>query len=159
MTLRFVIAVHGADQLGDLSRALKQAGRGDLQKRMRANIRDAARPVLADVKQSARSIPAQPGPPTSGLRRRMAAATGLRIRRDGVRIAVSETRMGSQRSLPRNMEKHSFRHPVFGNRDRWVVQAGHPWFYGTVRRHETSLRRAVLAAVSDTADELQRSVR
>lgn len=54
----------------------------------------------------------------------------------------------SQRKLPRRWDQENgWRHPVFGNRNVWVSQRGHPYFRSTVYRSKDQLKGAVLDAM------------
>lgn len=146
------ISVDGAFKLRDLSKRLKAAGRGDLRKRLRKGIANAARPVVADVRAAAVRIPAVA--PDGTLRRDIAKAIVLRNRQSGVTIAVRTSRLGSKAALPRLFERQTFRHRVFG-RDVWVNQRGHPWFAPTTARAAPALRAAVVAEIDAVARELE----
>lgn len=95
-----------------------------------------------------------------GLRRAVArgikskvAYTGYKL---GARITVDSSALpSSQRKLPRNLNRRSgWRHPVWGNRDRWVDQFGEPFFDDPIRRH----RRQVRKDVQSTVDEVMRTL-
>lgn len=155
-------------QLDRLLRRLKDEGRGDLERRMRRNIRTAARPVVADLRRAVMAVEvtssrggAAPPVRSTGLRARVAAAVTVSTTRRGVRIRVPAGRVGDHgRSLPRyldaDLERYRrWRHPVFGDREReWVQQRGQPWFFTTIHRHNQTLRRAVVAAIDEAAREL-----
>jgi len=48
-------------------------------------------------------------------------------------------------------ERGVFRHPVYGNRDRWVNQDMHPYLAPAVLEHLPEVEREVAAALDDTA--------
>lgn len=151
------LRTRGADQLRELSRALKKAGRGDLRKRMLQEIRTEARPIVAKTKQAALDIPATKGV-SRGTRRAIAAAVGLQVRQSGVRIRVNTKKLGQREALPRGFESpRGWRHPVPGT-NQWVRQAGHPWFFPTIQANTDELRRKVVRVLDEIADELERSV-
>lgn len=173
-----VVAVQGAQRLKDLSAQLKQAGRGDLQMELRAAIRTAAGPALADTRaailglrikgtrgggrrareefatQRVRTEGARErARRRTGLRRTVAAATGLRVRARGVTIECNSSRMpADQRNLPRALDSpRGWRHPVYGNREVWAHQMGGPWFYKTLLGHAPAFRKAISDAMDDIA--------
>lgn len=162
------LRVQGGMELRRLSADLKRAGRGDLTRKMRRNIRNAARPVEADLRSAVMSVQvassrhglARPDTDTQ-LRQRIAAAIGTSITSKGVRIRVNANRVGDYgAALPKYLDASirgytRWRHPVFGH-DVWVEQRGQPWFFNTINRHATDFRRAVLDALDDIARELAR---
>lgn len=158
--LNIGMQVEGMFKLQHLHRRLREVGNKDLQRELTTQIRDAGRPVLEDVKRAALAIPAKTSRTSSrkrrGLRRQLAAATQLSIRKDGVRFWVSSARMDPDKiSLPRNMDKpKGWRHPVFGDRQTWVHQTGHPWFKSTIEHHAEDFRQACVDAIDRIAKEL-----
>ncbi len=90
----------------------------------------------------------------AGLRDTIARALTMQISGGktsaSVRIKVNSKALPEdQRSLPRHMEKGTWRHPVFGDRDTWVNQTSTPdWFKGTLRKHAPAVRSAINAEVS-----------
>ncbi|MCT9932452.1 hypothetical protein N5079_19815 [Planotetraspora sp. A-T 1434] len=99
----------------------------------------------------------------SGLRRTIAGAIKVQIRTGAktaaVRILVDEKQLPpDQRTLPRHLDSpNGWRHPTFG-RDPWTHQQGRPWFETTIRRHLAEVRSAVLKAMDEIANEIERGV-
>lgn len=97
----------------------------------------------------------------SGLRQTIAGALRLVIRTGAktaaVRIEVNESKLPpDQRTLPRHLDSpKGWRHPTFG-RDPWTHQQGKPWFATTIRKHVGEVRAAVLKAMDDIADYIER---
>ncbi|GAA5076700.1 hypothetical protein HNP84_007323 [Thermocatellispora tengchongensis] len=97
----------------------------------------------------------------SGLRRSIAAAIKADIqtggRKAGVRIVVDANKLPQdQRTLPRHLNsKRGWRHPLFGDRDRWYAQSGKPWFEVTIRKHVRKIRRTILKAMDELAKEIE----
>jgi hypothetical protein len=164
------LRVQGGVQIRELSAKLKEAGRGDLTRKMRANIRKEANPVIADLRRAVMSVQVASLPPNdrggrgrpdrdTGLRRRVASALTTSVTAKGVRIVVSARRVGNYgAALPKYLDAslpkyQIWRHPVFG-RGVWVAQRGQPWFFETIMRHATDFRKAVLAALDETARKL-----
>lgn len=98
----------------------------------------------------------------SGLRRTIAASIKVDIRdggkRAGVRIIVDASKLPTdQKTLPRRLNsKKGWRHPLFGNRDRWYTQRGRPWFEVSIQRHARRVRKTILAAMDELAKELDK---
>lgn len=169
--LGVAVRAEGGERLAKLSRDLKAAGeRGrGLRREMRRNIREAAKPAVADVRRavmavqvtSTRSGHARPDSST-GLRARVAKATSVSVTATGVKIKVSGRKLGpGQRKLARYLDAElqsykNWRHPVFGNRENWTVQHGQPFFFVTLRKHTRDFRRAVDEAMQETAERIAR---
>jgi hypothetical protein len=164
------LRVQGGLALRDLSSELKgHANRQQLSRRMRANVRAAGAPVVADLRRAVLAVEvesdqggfARPDR-DRGLRQMVARALAISITQKGIRIRVNEKKVDPRygRSLPRyldaSLQKYQrWRHPVFGH-DVWVEQKGQPWFFVTILRHADDFRRAVLKALDDTIDELSK---
>lgn len=95
------------------------------------------------------------------LRARVAAAIGSRPTRKGARIYVDAERVDPQYggSLPRYLDGElqqwrRWRHPVFGDKERWAQQTGSPWFFRTIRRHEGRVQQALERAMDDVANDI-----
>lgn len=121
----------------------------EIKKRFRKELRAAARPLVPKVRASIRSIPSSRSYSPNGLRGALSKATRLEVktagRYAGVAIRVDGRKMPSHmKSLPSMVEgKKRWRHPVFGNREVWVNQPKHPYFYDVLRVAGPASRRAV----------------
>lgn len=159
--------IGGLREMEDLSRRLKEAGRGDLQRRARREIVAAAQPVQAQLRAAAAGIDvtssrggrARPDVST-GLRARLARAVGIRPEERGVRFVVDadkvDPRYGAALSRYSDGEIRRYRrwrHPVFDNSEVWTSQTGSPWFFRTIRanrdKFEDGIRRAMDAVARD----------
>jgi hypothetical protein len=148
-------------------RALAQRLRGadkELQRNLRRRIRQEGQPVLSAVRAAAAGIEmTSPGGSaggsgrSTGLRARLAAATKLSVTASGISFQVQESKVDPRYGdvLTAGSEGHTWRHPVFGNRNAWVTQHGTPWFYPTVRAAQPAFRRAVEQAMRDTMDMIE----
>lgn len=145
-----------AADFGALARRLRQTGRSDLNRHMRARIRKAGRLIMDDQKSAVQSLPSG-GAEHTGLYASTAAALQLQIRAKGVRIRVNSAKMRpDQQRLPRLMNKGRWRHPVRGNRDVWVTQTVPPgWFDKPAQRRAVVVRREVIAAMTEAAREIE----
>lgn len=92
----------------------------------------------------------------AGLRASIASATKLQITAKGVRFVVNSNRLPvDQRTLPRHLDSpKGWRHPVFGDRDKWVHQHGKPYFGATIKKNAPKFRQAIFAAM----DEIQKDI-
>lgn len=149
--------------LGDFERFASQLREAPphLRQDLRKRIRQSGRPALAAVRAAAHGIemtsePSAGGGDSSGLRGRIAAATRLSVLASGVRFRVIESRVDPRygKTLTAGSEGKPWRHPVFGNRNAWVRQAGSPWFYRTLRGYAPQFRRACVRAMRDTLARL-----
>lgn len=96
----------------------------------------------------------------SGLRQSIARATGASVSgaKDSGVNAVWRVRASkmpkSQAKLPKYWNKGSWRHPVFGNRNKWVTQTGAPFFDRVISAHREDLQKSVVAAMEQTAQKV-----
>lgn len=151
-----LIEVRSADSLRRISRELRRMNDRELKRRFSRDLRSAARPLVPMVRASIAAIPSKTG--DGSLRRQMARAVKLSVRtsgRDaGVTIRVDGRKMPPGKgALPAYMEgtKPRWRHPVFGNRNVYVDQSPHPYFYRIVTPYGRRARRTVdkvLAGIS-----------
>lgn len=163
---------------GDLkavARALRQHADGKALKReLTRGLREVLRPFVPQVRAAYRARPGYQGrrsrsraqqPP---LRRLMAAVTRVEVRTAGklagARLRVDGRKMPSgMRALPKAYEGPAayrgrpWRHPVFGDRTRWVAQPSRPTFYPTVRPSEAAARAAVERVVAGIFDRIERA--
>jgi len=132
----------------DMVRDLRRA-RPELNKSLRRRLRRAGLIVAA----TAREIAAQHSeriPPT--IKVRVAGATvsivgGSEDAPIGPLFELGNTSRKSAAASARGV----FRHPVYGNRDRWVNQPMHPYLAPAVATHLPEVEREVVAALDDTA--------
>lgn len=161
------VRAEGAQQLQDLSRALKKAGRGDLRQELNSEIREASRPTVGNLYKNVRSIPTkgtEGGGPRQrggkGLRQATSRGLAVRQRATGVRIVVKSSALPeNQQTLPKYLDGEikmfsRWRHPVYGNRNVWVQQNSHRWFFETIRKHRAQFRKACFRAMDKIADRI-----
>lgn len=171
-----VVYVRNDQQFLRLARELRGPANKELRKQLGKALRQRATPVVQDVRAAVRAIPAKgsrgggtaartaarrvtksgkvrKNPRPRGLRDTIAASTAFQLRLSGsspaVRILVRQSSLpANQRYLPSRLNNpQGWRHPVFGNRDNWVHQQGHPFFDVTIGKHAQPLRRDILAAI------------
>ena len=148
------ISVSGADDFYRLSKALKNAGKVELRKQLNKQLREAAKPLVQDARDAARRELPQKGGLAAQVAKspiRVQVRTGARTA--GVRIT------GRGQGL-RGADRGRLRHPVFGNRDRWVTQDVKPgWFTGTMEREAPKVKPAIDQAIQDVADVIVREAK
>lgn len=141
----------GFKQLEIVAARLRAAGDGRLKNRLRASVRSAAAPLVADVRQAARKdLPKKGGLNEWVASGRFTTSTLLSANNVGVRII---------RKGQFNGEAQTFRHPVFGVwRPKVPPQrVDVSWFYTTLaeRAPEKTLP-AIRAAFEQIAREITR---
>jgi hypothetical protein len=161
--------VDGADKYRRLSRRLKEAGRGDLQRRLARSVRREGESALADVKgawtgvQVSGSSRGGTGHPdrSTGLRQRVAAATRIQVLQTGTRITVNTRKVDPRYpGLAWYLDGlgKPWRHPVFGRRGNaqdWQSQRGQEVFFATMNRHGPGWRRGIERVVDEVAREIE----
>lgn len=114
----------------------------DLRRELRPALRAAATPILSDMKARA------------GYSTRIPGAIRMTVsfdsRRGGIRFRVNADRAPHARVLERGNHggrAETFRHPVFGDTDRWVSQPTRPFFFPALQAGRPAVRRNILTAV------------
>lgn len=174
----------------DLSKLYKATRRvdKDVAKSLRKRILKTAKPIVAEVRTAALSIPSKKGETnladrgqlSVGLRQGIAAATEVKINPGSgnafsVRIRVSGTKFkgktGKYRTLPRYMEgldrRRNWRHPVFAEKGStggtwqgaWTEQKPHPYLLPTVLKHKKEVREEVIKAFVDALDNIEYNIK
>lgn len=159
-----LIKIQGAEEYKRLARRLKEAGRGDLQRKLTREIRREGDPALRAVRRAWLGVDVTStgggtvAPDRStGLRARAAAATRISILGSGIRIRTEGKKVDPVygQSLTKGLDGLGrWRHPVFGNRLVWEQQQGQEIFYSTLTRYEAAWRRGVVRAMEETAREI-----
>lgn len=145
------VRVTGANQLGALARRLRaegEQGKG-LRRELIRELRREAQSLAGNVRDAIRRWPVEP-PDDRGLREMIARRVRVKVRltgrSPGVRITVGKV---DGTNLPRLINRGSWRHPVFGNRDVWVTQTGsRGWFSRTIVLGARRVGRDVRAAMA-----------
>lgn len=137
--------------------ALRQVNRG-LPAKFREDLARTLKPAVADAKAHARAIPVGTGG-HSGLRRRVARGVKIEARtsRSPVLRVITEMTDPQERNLPRYLDNpaEGWRHPVFGNRHKWVSQhTGAPWFREVLASHRDEMARGVHQVLEDAAETI-----
>lgn len=170
-----------AEEFGDYYKRIGKVD-AEIRKALRRRLTAAAKPVVEEVKQAARSIPSKGGQvvvkrrksgETAGLRASLALATQsyfyATAKGGGVKIRVSRSKFenvsGRPNTIPYYMEgrrKRAWKHPVFqktkgpissGNAENWITQEPHPFLGVTVVKHKDAYGKEVVAAITDAIKE------
>ncbi|KUH38383.1 MULTISPECIES: hypothetical protein [Streptomyces] len=164
------VRITGTGQLLELSRRLRAAGGPRLRANMTRRIRRAAEPLRADLQQTIRTLPIQAPPRRAGsrggssptsrpLRATIADAIRISVRtggNPGARVWVDKGALPPDlRNMPTVINSGRIRHPVFGNRRRWVTQTASPlWWDRTVRTHMPRMTAEVARIVDDVRNQI-----
>lgn len=114
---------------------------------------NAAPPVLAAVQAKVRgadfpAAPSKGGGGHTGLRDHLADSTKTRAYGMGVRFVVADPRGQTMARYTEGVDLHTrWRHPVYGNANRWVQQRSNPWFFPTINDHESTFTTAMERAL------------
>lgn len=151
---------HGRD-LTRIVRELRRMDDREVVKRFRRELRTAAAPLVPAVRASIRAIPSKRPYTADGLRGQMSRATGLQLKTTGRQasavIRVDGRKMPTRaKSVQSYVEgvKSPWRHPVYGNREVWVRQEPHPYFYKVM----TAAGPRARLAVNRVMDQISRDI-
>lgn len=159
----------GENELRALANRMRAAGAGDLQLKLRRNLRAAAQPVLNDLRVAVRAVEVSSSrggaahPSYSRqLRERVAKALRISVAYRGVRFAVQGQAMGDEKygaALAKYLDGElpgyrRWRHPVFGQDRVWEEQNGRPWFFVTIMANADQFEAACEQAVNEVIGEI-----
>ena len=141
------VEIDGTEQLSDLAKRLRVAGRKDLQKELGKALNRATKAPRAEIRRRA----AETLPRRGGLAERVAKSRlSARRRGDGVRISDR-----GNLDLPA-IDRGVVRHPVFGDRKTWVRQQVKPKFFtAPLEDAAPHIRRDVEAAMRVIAKQIE----
>ncbi|WP_405794118.1 hypothetical protein [Streptomyces sp. NBC_01506] len=163
------VRVINTGQLLDLQRKLRAAGHENIRSSMQRRIRRAAEPLKNDLQSAIRGLPiSSPGgrgrgggrsPTSRPLRSTIAGQIRITVRNTGnpgARVFVDKGALPPDlRNMPHVINTGRIRHPVYGNRRRWVTQTAPPlWWDKTVRAHAPRMERDVRRVVDDVRQKL-----
>lgn len=163
------VRITGTGTLLELQRRLRAAGHENIRSSMQRRIRRAAEPLRDDLKDSIQGLrisspggsgrPGGPSPTTRPLRATIAGAIKLSVRNTGTpgaRVWVDKAALPPDlRKMPDTINTGRIRHPVYGNRRRWVTQTAPPlWWDKPVRSHRPRMEREVARVLDDVRQKL-----
>src|SRR6266487_1865942 len=145
------VTTRGADKLTRLGRALKAAGDKDLQRELRRAMQRGGRPL----KDAARRGALERLPKRGGLAERVASSKfGVRTSTAGKGASVRV--IGRSGYDLQGMDEGEIRHPVYGNRKRWVSEKIRPgWFSDAEEAAAPKVRDELVAAIDLVAAKLE----
>ena len=162
------MSVQSTRELKQVSRRLKRAGDGRIQRRAGRKLVTASKPVNRQIQAAVRAVEVgsskggtAPPDRSTNLRGRIAAAVDSAARAGGVVIFVRGFMIGRNGSkLAQYVDTEDeprWRHPTFGRRNGpndWQTNVGQPYFYVTIRAAEDDFADAVLDVLEEIAREI-----
>lgn len=152
------IEVTGLDKLDDVTRAMALEDES-IPGELKDSIRESAG-TLGD--RAALRVVLEPthGPKHTGLRARVAKGVGLQDIPDGYRITTSMPD-ANEAAIPRGMDEHGWRHPVFGNKDVFVIEGSSDfsWFMDTMQEGESLVGDGLEQQLENAADRIDNAGR
>jgi hypothetical protein len=172
--MSYKASVIGGKKLRAVAKALRDAGDKGMARNLQKRIKDAGKPALTKLQDSARAIkvtgyktPARrkyvAASKPKDLRNRIAAATSIEFtataRGAKVRFQTSSAKLGKEGVLPRYFDLGTkFRHPIQGHRSRWADETGEPWFFEPIKESLKDYRTVIDEALDDTASQIEASI-
>jgi hypothetical protein len=153
----------GADDLERVARALGAEENGTkLRRDLAAQLRKAVDPAIADARSALMSwgtsgIDHAGEPLRQAISGQMTAQARLTGQATGVRVRVKKIQDRNFPNAPRRANrKKGWRHPVFGNREKWVQQFGPiGWFDDSMQHSAPAATAAVKQVIADTAERIK----
>lgn len=145
------VEIRGGDKFSKVAKELKKVGAKDLQKELYSAINRATKPMRAEAKKSAEMHL----PKAGGLNKRVSRARMSTRRRTGKNPGVTIVAKGMDQLAM--MDRGMVRHPVWGNRKRWVNQPipdAEGWFTKPMEDGAKEARREILKTLDEVAKRL-----
>lgn len=111
----------------------------EVRREIRPALKKAAEPMVSTARANA------------SWSQRIPGAIRLAVVKRGVDIRVSKRKAPHARPYEGIGGNAQFRHPVHGNRDRWVSQKTRPFLEPAVKAHRSEIRPRLLAIVDEAA--------
>ena len=133
--------IKGAEKFLRLSKSLKAAGDLEMRKELNRSLREVTKPLIAETRLAARErLPKRGGLNVSVAKARQRVQIRTGAKTAGVRIVASGAVRGANAGV--------VRHPVFGNRARFVSQTvPGGWFDQTLESSAPQVRVEIQAAI------------
>jgi len=126
----------------------------EIPKKVRQAIQQHARAAAEEAKQKAKAMPVEGDSGHTGLRKEVAAGVRVQRRTDGATI-TTQMPEEDEAVIPLGLDtRKGWRHPVFGNREKWVRQHGkYSWFMEPMHDIRQPLTEDIEDILDDAADE------
>lgn len=149
-----------SDGTEDFRVAIRELRRADrsLPDEFLRSIKEVARGLRDAAKVKALAQPSE-GKGHTGLRQSVAKGVRIIPIPEGVRV-ITESRERDEAIIPRGMDmRKGWRHPVFGNMNRWVRQTSgtDSWFMDTMRSGQEPIRNRLINDINDAAERIARA--
>lgn len=164
------VRILNTGSLLELQRRLRAAGNENIRSSMQRRVRRAAEPLKSDLQSTIRNLniappprrsrPGGPSPTTRPMRATIAEAIRISVRTTaggaGARVWIDRGQLPADlKGMPAAINTGRIRHPVYGNRRRWVQQTATPlWWDRTVRNHTPRMEREVARILDDVRRRL-----
>jgi len=157
----------GTEDLEDIGTALRYEQDGTrIRRQIAAELRKAVEPAVADAKARISAMHstglAHAGDPlNTAIARKVKAQVRFSGKQSGVRVRVATTPdvRGFKNAPRRTNRAKGWRHPVFGDRERWVHQEGPiGWFDDAMHAHPDQYVAAVRRVIEDAARRIRNGV-
>ena len=147
------LSVSGAEDLGVLAKRLKEVGDKELKKELLRGIRLGTKGTHAKIRESAlENLPSSGGLNALIAKSKISTKTRMSGRWTGINIKATD------RHEVDAINRGFVRHPVYGNRTKWVTQpvtAG--WFKAPIEADAPEIRDAIGQVMKDIATKLERN--
>lgn len=145
------LTVTGAEELYAVGKRLRGADKA-LRKELLKGIRGAAKPLNVAARSNALAVlPKRGGLNRLVARSRMSIQTKTARNSVGVRLKATNTHD------IRSMDRGRLRHPVWGNRERWVNQAIKPgWYTDPLKEGRPVVQPKIIEAMRHTAAQIEK---
>lgn len=152
------VEVSGLGQLGDVVKAM-----GIEDEEIPNDLKDSIHESAGTLGDRARlRVVLEPthGKKHTGLRAEVAKGVGLQEIPDGYRVTTSMP-TPAKAAIPRGMDEHGWRHPVFGHNDTWVIEGttDFSWFMDTMQEGEGMVSEGLQHVLQDAADRIDNAGR
>lgn len=149
----------GPRNIDEVIKALRRMD-ASLPGELRKDLKTAARPLVAKAKMNAKTIPVR-RPDRRRLRKTIAAGVGVQAslsNRAAVRI-ILKMPDSARAVIPRGLDSpRGFRHPLFGNRNKWYTQTsatpGYRWFMSAMQDAGPETRDRIVATLNEARDRV-----
>lgn len=118
----------------------------ELRKALRPKLRNAAAVVANEAKARAAW--------SSRIPATIRVQTSFRFDREGVFVIAGGKSTPHARLYESVGQRAYFRHPLFGNRNRWYSQATRPFLFPAARAHEAETHVAIYVALGEAAEAI-----
>lgn len=144
-------------RLHETAQAIRNADK-IVYRHLRAGLRAAGEDTIRDIRAEIGKIPSKSG--TGQVRGALQAGTRVSIsvasaNSAAVSLVTDPRRLpAGKRALAKAFNTERFRHPVFGHRNTWSTQPGHPYFGDTIQRNRVSMTERIMRELVHAEHEI-----